>query len=159
MKILKKIINITCVAISVVLIATFVLICFFNFNIISIESNSMNPVLSVGDVRIIRKQKNYRVGDIVVFEQNNLLIAHRIIAKNDDYDNMCYVCKGDAIFLDFENINLKEMRQSKDIQIVLNDNFISKFILNFLKLKNIFIMLLITAVLLKFINYIVIKLN
>lgn len=68
----------------------------FGINILQVSSNSMLPKLKKGDFIIIKKQKEYNIGDIITYsisEGNNVYyVTHRIIKK---YENE-YVTKGDA---------------------------------------------------------------
>lgn len=52
--------------------------------IVTVSSESMVPNLNVGDIVIIRGEKTYELGDIIVFEGwETEPIIHRIVAKTD----------------------------------------------------------------------------
>lgn len=55
-------------------------------------SGSMEPVLGVNDVILVRETGSYEVGDIVVYQSGSTLIVHRIIAK----DGESIITRGDA---------------------------------------------------------------
>ncbi len=55
-------------------------------------SGSMEPELSVGDLLIVAERGNYDVGDIVVYQDAQMMVTHRIISVEDDE----IVTKGDA---------------------------------------------------------------
>ena len=57
-----------------------------------VVSNSMHPYLEVNDLIIVKKTDDYEVGDVVVYDDGNVLIVHRIV-EIDDY---IFVAKGDA---------------------------------------------------------------
>ena len=49
-----------------------------------VMSGSMEPTLSTGDLILVRRADEAKVGDIVVYEAENHLIVHRIIEMSDD---------------------------------------------------------------------------
>ena len=55
-------------------------------------SGSMEPALSVGDLIIVSKDKPYAEQDLVVYQQNNTLVVHRVISIEEE----TIVTKGDA---------------------------------------------------------------
>ena len=57
-----------------------------------ILSGSMEPSMSIGDLVIVHREKEYRVGDIVVFDSGGLPVTHRILEKAQEG----FVTKGDA---------------------------------------------------------------
>ena len=62
------------------------------YSILNVISGSMSPEINEGDIIIIKKYKNYEVGDIITFSSNDEIITHRIYSIIDDY----YFTKGDA---------------------------------------------------------------
>ena len=76
---------------SVLLVLTIIYIQFFSkemnikpFGIeaLIVKSNSMSPIFSKNDIIIIQEQNEYKVGDIVAYNNNGEIITHRIIEKN-----------------------------------------------------------------------------
>ena len=65
------------------------------FTGVTIISGSMEPEVSVGDYVIIKKPKKEDIqkGTIITFEQNNILVTHRV---EDVIDDGLYSTKGDA---------------------------------------------------------------
>ena len=61
-------------------------------------TGSMEPTLRVNDLVVVKRADEYNVGDIVVFQQGNQLIIHRIIEKNDEEAKI--TTKGDANNID-----------------------------------------------------------
>lgn len=55
-------------------------------------SGSMEPELSRGDLIIVREAGEYDVNDVVVYQQDGILIVHRIIKVSDEE----IITKGDA---------------------------------------------------------------
>ncbi|MBE6124113.1 MAG: signal peptidase I [Erysipelotrichaceae bacterium] len=51
----------------------------FNVGLAVVMSGSMEPELSVDDLIVVKKQKEYRVNDVVMYQKNGSLIVHRII--------------------------------------------------------------------------------
>lgn len=84
---------------------------FFNYHLVSIGSNSMNPTISKGDLVLIKKYNDInevKENDIVYFLNNNTYTVHRIIKKEDNK----FVTKGDFNNvsdgkIDFNNIEGK----------------------------------------------------
>ena len=68
----------------------------FGVTVLKVASNSMVPTFQKGDYIVIKKQKEYNIGDIITYEinENNrkYLVTHRIINKEKNE----YKMKGDA---------------------------------------------------------------
>ena len=62
------------------------------YGVAVVISNSMNPYLEVNDLIIVKMTDDYEVGDVVVYDDGNVLVVHRIV-EIDDY---VFVAKGDA---------------------------------------------------------------
>lgn len=82
-----------------------------------ILSGSMEPTLSINDLIITKKQNDYKVGDIIVFENNDILTTHRIIEKN----NKNIITKGDANNAEDKPIN-KNAIKGKLVYTIKNAN-------------------------------------
>lgn len=70
----------------------------FRYKLIAIGSNSMNPVFYRGDSVIYEKVKNIndvKVGDIIVFQKDNIIVTHRLIAIKKENGKIKYITKGD----------------------------------------------------------------
>ena len=65
------------------------------FTGVTVISGSMEPQVSVGDYVIIKKPKKEDIqkGTIITFEQNNVLVTHRV---EEVIDDGVYSTKGDA---------------------------------------------------------------
>lgn len=63
-----------------------------NYYIFQIASSSMETDLHVGDYILVLKTDDYKVGDIITYEENGVYITHRI--HDIDGDNI--IAKGDA---------------------------------------------------------------
>jgi len=70
-----------------------------------VVSDSMEPVLSVNDLIMTKKQESYSVGDIIVYKSNNELIIHRIVRVDQEK----IVTKGDANDYEDKPINLNKV--------------------------------------------------
>jgi len=97
------------------------------FTGVTVISGSMEPEISVGDYVIIKKPKKEDIqkGTIITFEQNNVLITHRV---EDVIDDGLYSTKGDA-----NNI--------VDSELVRFENIVGISILVFPKLGNLLLWL------------------
>lgn len=64
----------------------------FGYGAAVVLSGSMEPEFSAGDLIIVKEDDNYDVKDIVVYQDGNHLVVHRIIAKSGQE----IITKGDA---------------------------------------------------------------
>ena len=64
----------------------------FGYGFSVVLPGSMEPELKVNDLVIIKKQKSYQSNDIIVYQDDNLLVIHRIIEINGE----TAITKGDA---------------------------------------------------------------
>ena len=64
----------------------------FGYGASIVLSGSMEPTISVDDLVLVHEQNSYGVDDIVVYQDGNMLVVHRIISINGD----SVVTKGDA---------------------------------------------------------------
>ena len=55
----------------------------FGYGIANVLSGSMEPTFSKGTLLLVKETQNVQTGDIVVYQSENSLIVHRIIAIND----------------------------------------------------------------------------
>lgn len=55
-------------------------------------SGSMEPTFSAGDLILVREADEYEVGDIVVYQDGNSLVVHRIVETDGD----TVITRGDA---------------------------------------------------------------
>jgi signal peptidase len=74
------------------ILASLFIVVFGGFMPMVISSGSMTPTLSVGDVVLIKSQKEYSVGDVVAYRFMNQVVVHRII----DVSDKGFITKGDA---------------------------------------------------------------
>jgi signal peptidase len=64
----------------------------FGYGFSVVLSGSMEPELKVNDLVIIKKQKSYQRDDIIVYQDDDLLVIHRLIEINGENA----ITKGDA---------------------------------------------------------------
>ena len=70
---------------------------YFRFYAIAIASGSMTPVILKGDIVIVdQKCKEPKVGDVIAFKHEQVIVVHRIIQKLEYKDHNLYYTKGDA---------------------------------------------------------------
>lgn len=55
-----------------------------NSKLFAITSGSMRPKIPMGSIVLVKPQNNYRVGDIIVFQDDQRLVTHRISSKLPD---------------------------------------------------------------------------
>ena len=78
---------------------------FFGFRIYKIGSGSMEPYLKVNDYIIVKRKKNYNVGNVVTYKKSNEYITHRI--KSIDGDTV--ITQGDSNNIEDQPINKKDI--------------------------------------------------
>ena len=54
----------------------------FGYGAAVVLSGSMEPALSVDDLILVREQDHYGVGDVVVYQDGDILVVHRIVEEN-----------------------------------------------------------------------------
>ena len=64
----------------------------FGYGASVVMSGSMQPTLQVNDVIIFRREADYEVGDVVVWQQRGMPVVHRLIAR----DGSSVTTRGDA---------------------------------------------------------------
>lgn len=88
------------VILSIVIFINILVSCTLKFNMIAIGSNSMVPVFSKGDAVIyerVNRDKELKVGQIIVFKKDKKTIVHRLIEIVDiGNGEFVYYTKGDA---------------------------------------------------------------
>lgn len=91
-KIINKILNVILIAVIVLLVGYFLLRVTNQIKIYSVKTGSMEDNIHAGDYILILKKSDYKVGDIVTYQENDYFITHRIVKKNGDK----IITKGDA---------------------------------------------------------------
>ena len=69
-------------------------------------SGSMEPEISVGDLLVISAQEHYELGDVVVFQDGNIAVTHRIVFISEDE----VITRGDANNIDDSPITPEEIK-------------------------------------------------
>jgi len=71
---------------------------FSSLGFVEILSESMNPILSLGEVIRIEEKDNYEVADIVKFSIQTYPVVHRIVRiMEDNNGDICYILRGDNV--------------------------------------------------------------
>lgn len=78
----------------------------FGYGAAVVLSGSMEPEFSKGDLIVVKETENYKLNDIVVFQDGNSLVVHRII----DIDGETITTKGDANKTADEPINVSTIK-------------------------------------------------
>ena len=101
MKNFKKLLSYFSLILSILLVIVMITLKFFSkdtnikpfgIQILKVQSNSMSPEFRKDDIIVIKKEKEYEVGDIITFKtKDGNLITHRIIEKNENE----FITKGD----------------------------------------------------------------
>jgi signal peptidase I len=64
----------------------------FGYTIFEVATGSMADTINIGDVVVVKITKDVQENDIIVFQEENDFITHRLITKNDEQ----IITKGDA---------------------------------------------------------------
>ncbi len=90
----------------------------FGIGILKVESGSMEPEISIGDIIIIKECEQYKINDIITYKvDNQYLVTHRIVEGNGN----SFVTKGDnnnAID------NKKIAKESIEGKVIYKSNFL-----------------------------------
>lgn len=78
----------------------------FGYGAAVVLSGSMEPEFSKGDLIVVKETENYKLNDIVVFQDGNSLVVHRIIS----IDGETITTKGDANNTADEPINVSAVK-------------------------------------------------
>lgn len=78
----------------------------FGYGAAVVLSGSMEPEMSKGDLIFVKETNNFEENQVVVFQDNNSLVVHRIIK----IDNDTIITKGDANNVEDEPININRLK-------------------------------------------------
>lgn len=92
----------------------------FGIGMATVLSGSMEPELSVGDLIVVKKQETYKENDVVVYQDGNMLVVHRII----DIEEETMTTKGDANNTNDQPVSLELVKGS----VVLSVPFIGSVV-------------------------------
>ena len=112
----------------------------FGYGVSVVLSGSMEPTLKIDELVIVKETKNIEVNDVIVFQDGDSLVIHRVIEMKDDG---LIVTKGDANNAADEPIDIKNVKGV----MVAHIPFVG-LIINFLKQPVVVIILLILVFLL-----------
>lgn len=86
-----------------------------------IVSGSMEPMIEVGDVILIKKVENIediKLEDVIQYEKDGILISHRIIEIKSSEEGISYVTKGDNNSIKDSQLVMPEQIKGKIIKVV-----------------------------------------
>ncbi len=95
----KGSIVVTCVAFLLMLSFVLLISCQFRFGVLVIASKSMQGEINKGDAVIYEAYEEYgeiKENDVIVFEENNSLVVHRVVKIDTVNGQRQYITKGDA---------------------------------------------------------------
>ena len=93
-----------------------------------IISGSMKPNIDIGDIVIVKEEKNLQIGDVISYRKGQSVITHRIVDITEDDEEIKYKTKGDN-------------NNTEDSENVLNKNIEGKVIKVVPKLGNVTLVL------------------
>jgi len=106
--------NVSVLLLLLLTLLVYLVSCQFTYSMIAVGSGSMQGTIDKGDAIIYKKyeKENLSVGDIIVFQQQNRIVIHRIASiLETDTDDQAFITKGDA-------------NESEDNWIVTKENII-----------------------------------
>lgn len=111
--IFKQLIKNIAIAVCIILGSFLILVYIFGFRPYEVETNSMYPIFVENDMVVVKAQKDYKVGDIITFNQSGLYdkVTHRIVhVLEENNGNKIYVCHGDAVdYTVYDNLGNKDI--------------------------------------------------
>ena len=88
-------------AICIMIVGVLILVYGFKYKLYDVESNSQAPYYVEGDMVIVKAQDEYKVGDIIKFDESSTKTfptTHRLIAiLKDSKGETRYICHGDNV--------------------------------------------------------------
>lgn len=112
-KFVKQLIFNLALSVCIVLAVCLVFAYAFNYRAYNVLTGSMEPSIQIGDLVVVHKADEYKVGDVLKFDQtetSTLPTVHRIIAIKDG----TYVCHGDNVQYIY---SLENQSQEEESQI------------------------------------------
>lgn len=94
----KKSILSTAILVTIMAAVTMLISCQFRFGILVIGSESMTGAINKGDAVVFEQYKNQKLDEqqVIIFEQDNILVVHRIVRIKNVNGEYHYFTKGDA---------------------------------------------------------------
>lgn len=95
-KFVKQLFYNIAIGIVIILAVCLLFVYAFHYRPYKVLSGSMHPSIKVGDMVVVHKANEYKVGDVIKFDQTEsatLPTVHRLIAVKDNV----YVCHGDNV--------------------------------------------------------------
>ena len=124
---------------------------FMGFRALTVLTGSMSPKLKAGDIVIIREvsKDSIKVGDVVTYNTDNLLITHRVNQIVNKDNNILFITKGDANnTVDTDAIRANQIMGKKIIRLPYA-GYVSRFISRYFVLFLFFIILYIAIIIIK----------
>lgn len=78
----------------------------FGYGVGVVVSGSMEPEISVDDVIVVKKTSDYKVGDIVVYQDKEIIVVHKIVKIEGEY----VITRGTANDVDDTPIKISELK-------------------------------------------------
>ena len=78
----------------------------FGYGASVVLSGSMEPAIMTNELILVKAEDSYEVGDVVVFQNGNVLVVHRIVAMDEE----TVVTRGDANNTDDQPIALEQIK-------------------------------------------------
>lgn len=78
----------------------------FGYGASVVLSGSMEPAIKTNELILVKAEDSYEVGDVVVFQNGNVLVVHRIVAMDEE----TVVTRGDANNTDDQPIALEQIK-------------------------------------------------
>lgn len=87
----------------IILLGSIILISYLpipgNYSILSVQSGSMEPAISMGSIVIIKPSKEYKINEIITIQDpanKSISVTHRIVDIINTDNTIGFVTKGDA---------------------------------------------------------------
>ncbi len=94
----KQLLYYIMIAVCLLLLVAVILVFVFNFRPYRVLSDSQYPSFKTGDMVVVKKQNEYKVGDILKFDMSSTPTTHRLVLiVKDDAGVTHYICHGDNV--------------------------------------------------------------
>lgn len=111
-------------AVCIMLVGVLIMVYGFKIGLYEVLSNSQAPYFVTGDMVVVKPQDEYKVGDILKFD-NGAPVTHRLIGMKTQNGVTYYICHGDNVKSANRENGLKIVSWEEDaeyVQSLINEN-------------------------------------
>ena len=98
----------------------------FGYSFFIVKTGSMEPNINMGELIIVKENKEYNLGDVITYYDGNVFITHRVIDKSENV----YLTKGDMNNEYDEKVNYGNIIG----KVIFHSEILGKIITKYLKI-------------------------